>query len=109
MSRHTIELPSTTAAGKALVVVGYDNGVKGPHFFCYVFDATEPMTTPLWNSLFTLEYSQAQRANEFGPVLMQWGITLPERLVDALTEDWAKNQLNCEYCWQQDGTFEQAF
>lgn len=109
MSRHTIELPSITDAGKAIVVTGYDNGVKGPHFFCYVFDATDPMTTPLWNSLFTLEYSKAQQMSEFVPVLAQWGITLPARLLTALAEDWAKNQLNCEYCWQQDGSFEQTF
>lgn len=47
MSRHTIEMAATTSSGKALVVVGYDNGKTGPHYFCYVFDTTEPMTTTL--------------------------------------------------------------
>lgn len=108
MSRHTIELPSSTPAGKAIVVTGYDNGMKGPHFFCYVFDASEPMTAPLWNSLFTLDHSHAQRPDEFDPVLAQWGITLPDFIARALGEDWVKNQLNCEYFWHSDGTFEQV-
>jgi len=81
--------------------------MKGPHFFCYVFDASEPMTTPVWNSLFTLDYSHAQQASEFAPVLAQWGISLPDFIVRALGEDWAKNQLNCEYFWQDDGSFDQ--
>lgn len=107
MSRHTMELPSITAAGKALVVVGYQTGLKGPHFFCYLFDMTEPMATPLWNSAFSVEHMHTQQVGEFDSVLSQWGVVLPDFIRLALAEDWAKNQLNTEYCWQEDGTFDQ--
>lgn len=107
MSRHTIELPATTATGKVILIVGYDNGVHGSHYFCYLFDTTEPMATSLWNSLFSPEHMNAQQVSEFEPVLATWGVELPGFIKDALTEDWAKNQLNCEYCWQEDGTFDQ--
>lgn len=109
MSRHSIEVSSGTAAGRALLVIGYSNGVKGPHFFCYLFDATEPMSTPLWNSMFSLEHMLVQNVDEFDPILSQWGVTLPAFLKSALREDWAKNiERVSEYCWQEDGTFEQV-
>lgn len=107
MSRHTIELPASTSSGRALVSVGYDNGVRGPHYFCYIFDATEPMATPLFNSLFSLGHMNAQQVSEFDAPLAQWGISLPDFISKALGEDWAKNQLDCDYCWQDDGTFDQ--
>lgn len=108
MSRHTIKLSSTTASGSALVVIGYQNGINGPHYFCYLFDATEPLDKPLWNSLFSLDHMCAQEASEFDAVLSEWGVVLPAFIKQALIEDWAKNQLNTEYCWQQDGTFDQV-
>lgn len=107
MSRHSIELAASTKSGKALVVIGYQIGQHGPHYFCYLFDSTEPMTTPLWSSMFSLEHAHAQSPNEFAPVLADYGIELPDFLRKALEEDWVKNQLNCEYCWQDDGTFDQ--
>jgi hypothetical protein len=108
VSRHTIELPSTTAAGKALVVVGYEIGQNGPHFFCHLFDSTEPMATPLWNSLFSLEHIHAQDVSEFDLVLGQWGVVLPEFIRQALAEDWSKNLASHqEFCWQEDGAFDQ--
>lgn len=108
MSRHTIELPSTTAAGKVVVATGYQLGPAGPHYFCYLFDATEPMATPLWNSMFSLEHMHAQQVSEFDDVLAGYGVVLPDFVRRALDEDWAKNKLNCEYCWQEDGSFDQT-
>lgn len=107
MSRHTIELPSTTSAGRAIVVIGYQNGSKGPHYFCYLFDATDPMTTPLWNSLFAPGYGAVQDADAYDEVLQQWGVALPGFIKQALREDWVKAQVNTEYCWQEDGSFDQ--
>lgn len=107
MSRHTIELPSMTSAGRAIVVIGYQNGSNGPHYFCYLFDATDPMTTPLWNSLFAPGYGTAQDADAYDEVLQQWGVTLPGFIKQALREDWVKAQVNTEYCWQEDGSFDQ--
>ena len=109
MSRHTIELPSSTPAGRAVLIVGYTNGVRGPHYFCSLSDATPPITTQLWNSLFSLEHMRAQGVDEFDSVLSQWSVSLPAFIKRALEEDWAKN-LSCavEYCWQEDGTFDQV-
>ncbi|MDR8015437.1 hypothetical protein [Ectopseudomonas guguanensis] len=107
MSRHTIELPSTTSASRAIVVIGYQSGANGPHYFCYLFDATDPMTRPLWNSLFAPGYGEVQEADGFDEVLQKWGVQLPDFLKRALREDWVKNQLNTEYCWQADGSFDQ--
>jgi hypothetical protein len=108
MTRHTIELASTTAAGKALVVVGYQIGLNGPHFFCYLFDSTQPMATPLWNSMFSLHHMHAQDVGEFDEILAQWGVVLPDFIKAALTEDWAKNlSTHQEFCWQADGLFDQ--
>ncbi len=107
MSRHTIELPSTTSAGRAIVVIGFQVGASGPHYFCYVFDATEPMTTPIWNSMFAPGYGTAQEVDAFDEVLKSWGVTLPDFIKRALSEDWVKTQLNTEYCWQSDGCFDQ--
>lgn len=107
MSRHTIELPSSTPAGMAIVVIGYQNGGNGPLYFCYLFDATEPMTTPLWNSMFSPGHAAIQETDGFDTVLEQWGVTLPDFIKRALGEDWVKNQLNTEYCWQADGSFDQ--
>lgn len=109
MSRHSIELPSATEAGRVLMVIGYANGIKGPHFFCHLFDATEPMTTPLWNSMFSLDHMCAQDVDEFDPILNQWGVSLPPFIKQALREDWAKNiEKVVEYCWHEDGSFEQV-
>lgn len=109
MSRHTVELPATTDSGRALLVAGYQNGTKGPHFFCYLFDIGEPTATQLWNSMFSLDHMLAQQPDEFDEALSQWGVVMPDFIKLGLAEDWAKNQLNCEYCWQEDGTFEQIF
>lgn len=109
MSRHTIELPSSTPAGRAVVVVGYTNGVRGPHFFCSLSDATPPITTQLWNSLFSLEHMRAQRTDEFDQILSQWAVALPVFIKRALEEDWAKDlRYPVEYCWQEDGSFDQV-
>ena len=107
MSRHTIELPATTPAGKVILAIGYDNTGSGPHYFCYLFDTTEPMTTPLWNSQFSLEHMHVKKVDEFREILATWGVMVPVFIQTALEEDWAKNQLNCEYCWQEDGSFDQ--
>ncbi len=107
MSRHTIDLPSTTSAGRAIVVIGFQVGVSGPHYFCYVIDATEPMTTPIWNSLFAPGYGAVQDAGGFDEVLKSLGVTLPDFIKRALGEDWVKTQLNTEYVWHEDGSFDQ--
>jgi hypothetical protein len=91
-----------------MVVVGYQTGLNGPHFFCYLFDSSEIMETPLWNSLFSLEHRHAQQVDEFDLVLSQWGVRLPAFIKQVLREDWTKNQLACEYCWQLDGSFDQV-
>ena len=109
MSRHMIQLPSSTAAGRAVVTVGYTSGVRGPHFFCSLSDATPPITTQLWNSLFSLEHMRAQNVDDFDTILSQWSVSLPPFIKRALQEDWAKNLKGpVEYCWQEDGTFDQV-
>lgn len=107
MSRHSIALPATTSSATATVVIGYDCGAKGPHYFLYVFDGAEPTSQPAWHSWFTPGYHHVRDLERFGPVLAQWGITLPAFLVKVLEEDWVKNHLETEYCWHADGTFEQ--
>lgn len=109
MSRHTIMLPSSSPSGRAIVVAGYSCGVRGPHYFCSLSDASAPITAQLWNSLFSLEHMRAQDVNEFDDILSQWGVALPAFIKRALEEDWAKNlSTTVEYCWQEDGSFEQV-
>lgn len=105
MSRHTIQLISTTASKLATVVIGYDN-TQGPHFFCWFQDSAAPQEM-LWSSTSSHEFGHAQSPHEFDPILQSHGITLPSFIYQALEEDWAKNMLNCDYCWHADGTFEQ--
>lgn len=109
MSRHSIILPSTTSQGRALVVVGYSCGVRGPHYFCSISDATGHIDSHLWNSEFSLEHMRARNVDEFDAILAQWGVTLPAFIKRALVEDWAKNLKSpVEYCWQEDGSFDQV-
>lgn len=109
MSRHSIILSSTTSQGRAIVVVGYTSGIRGPHYFCSVSDATDSIVSELWNSQFSLEHMRAQGVDEFDDILSQWGVTLPGFIKRALEEDWAKNLKSpVEYCWQQDGSFDQV-
>lgn len=108
MSRHSIALPATTPSANAIVVIGYDCGVRGPHYFCYIYDGAEATPYPIWHSWFTPGYHHVQQVARFEPVLAQWNIDLPSFIVKALEEDWVKNHLETEYCWQADGTFEQV-
>tara|TARA_R110002124_G_scaffold128157_20_gene288748 strand:+ start:6920 stop:7243 length:324 start_codon:yes stop_codon:yes gene_type:complete len=105
MSRHTIELNSDTPSGKAIVVIGYDI-TGGPHFFCWFHDAlsNDKFT---WSSIQSQELCHAQSPTDFDSVLSDHGIVLPDFIYKALGEDWAKNLLNCDYCWFEDGSFEQ--
>lgn len=109
MSRHSIILPSTSSQGRVVLVVGYTNGIRGPHYFCSLSDCTDHIETQLWSSQFSLEHMRAQGVDEFDDVLSQWGVALPPFIKKALEEDWAKN-LKCavEYCWHEDGTFDQV-
>ena len=107
MSQHSIMLHSATAQGRIMVVAGYTNGIRGPHFFCSLIDATEP-NSHLWNSQFSLEHMRAQSPDEFDEILTEWGVTLPGFIKRALEEDWAKDLKSpVEYCWQDDGSFDQ--
>ncbi len=106
MSRHTIEVPSTTPSGRAVLVLGYDT-FNGPHFFCWMQDSAE-RDKVVWSSITSLDLFHAQSPDEFEPALAEHGVTVPEFLKKALWEDWNKNLRWSEYCWFEDGAFEQT-
>lgn len=106
MSRHTIELPSSTQSQRAILVMGYDIS-RGPHFFAMLHDS-QNMEQYLWTSYTSPMYNLAQCPTEFEPVMEGFGVTIPAFIVQALKEDWEKNQLGTDYHWQEDGTFTQV-
>jgi len=109
MSKHSIELPSITPAGWAVVTVGYTVSTKGPHFFCQVIDSIAPMIKMLWNSMFAEGYQFVTDPDGFDNILANWGLVLPPFIKQALREDWVKEQVSCEYFWKEDGEFNQIF
>lgn len=106
MSKHCIEFSSTTKTGRALVAVGYENAQDGKRLFCWLFDASEPIPTVLWSSLFSAETRLAKNVDDFDLELTQWGVVIPHFIKEALAQDWLQNSLNAEHCWHEDGTCE---
>lgn len=106
MSRHTLEVKANTPSGKAILVVGYEIR-PSPQFFCTLQDADPSAQAFLWSSLFSLEHLNADSVDEFDEVLAGHGVTVPGFLKKALSEDWVKRQIDTDYYWHEDGTFEQ--
>lgn len=106
MSRHTIELPSTTQSGRAVLIMGFEI-IRGPHIFAMLHDA-EDTSNYVWASFTSPMFMNAQCPTEFIPVMDGFGVEIPVFIIQALQEDWFKQQLGTEYTWQEDGTFTQV-